>query len=280
MIMGASSGIGYAVAEALASRGVKVGLAARHTAPLEGLKDKYPDFVEYMQIDVTTPEATERMLTLASMMGGMDIYFHVAGIGYENPYLDPEREVEIVNTNAGGFARCISAAYRYFRDNKKGGQIAAITSVAGTKGIGRLSAYSSTKKFGQWYLDAIEQLSNSEETGVSFTDIRPGWVRTPLVDPDRKYPMEMTVEEVLLPIIKAIVRKERVAVIDWRWNLLVGAWRSIPNRLWTKMDVKISDPDVSLPTPAEQERHDNAMELAEELSTPEGRKRLKRRIKN
>lgn len=252
IIMGASSGLGYAVAEALASRGVKVGIAARHTAAMRALKEKYPDFVEYESIDVTHRDAGVKLLGLIDKVGGMDIYFHVAGIGYENVYLDPEREVEIINTNAAGFARMICCAYRYFRDKKKRGQIAAITSVAGTKGIGRLSAYSSSKKFGQWYLDALEQLANAEGAEISFTDIRPGWVRTPLVPDDRKFPMEMTVEYVLPLIIKAIVRKTRVAVIDWRWNALAMAWKGIPNAVWTKMKIKISDPDTPLPSEAAQ----------------------------
>ena len=57
VIMGASTGIGYAVAEALASRGVKVGVAARHTSSLKALKEKYPDFVEYQNVDVTKHDA-------------------------------------------------------------------------------------------------------------------------------------------------------------------------------------------------------------------------------
>ncbi len=81
--MGASSGMGYAFAEALASRGVKVGVAARHTESLAALKEKYPENVEYMSIDITDPDAKERLETLIGMLGGMYIYFHVAGIGYE-----------------------------------------------------------------------------------------------------------------------------------------------------------------------------------------------------
>ena len=256
IVMGASSGIGYAFAEALASRGIKIGVAARHTESLVALKEKYPGNVEYMSIDITDPDAKGRLETLIGMLGGMDIYFHVAGIGYENLYLDPEREVDMINTNAAGFARMICTAYRYFRDNNRQGQIAAVTSVAGTKGIGRMAAYSSTKKFGQWYLDALEQLSHAEGADISFTDIRPGWVRTPLIPDDRKFPMEMTVEQILPGIIKARVRQERVAVLDWRWNLLVGAWRTIPNAVWTKMKVNLSTPDSPLPTQAEQEKHD------------------------
>lgn len=238
VIVGASSGIGLAVAEALASRGVKVGLAARRTESLAELKTRFPGFVEFEEIDVTKSEAVEGLSRLVKKTGGMDIYFHVAGIGYENPGLDPEVEVRTVTTNAGGLARMVSAAYRYFRDNGIRGQIAALTSVAGTKGIGLMSAYSASKKFAQTYLVALEQLSHEEKAGVVFTDIRPGWVSTPLLQEGKKYPMEMSLEYVVPLIIKAIVRKERVAVIDWRWNIVVGLWRMIPNALWTKINYR------------------------------------------
>lgn len=247
IIMGASSGMGLATAEALASRGVRVGLAARHTKSLQALKKKYPDMVEYMAIDVTKPEAKGQLTELIVKLGGMDVYFHVAGIGYENLLLDPEREVEILETNACGFVRMVCAAYRYFRDNGIRGRIAAITSVAGTNGIGRLSAYSASKALDQKYLVALEQLSNAEGSGVKFTDIRPGWVDTPLLVPGDKYPLEMTTGYVVPQIIWAIAKAKRVHVIDWRWNIVVGLWRMIPNCLWVHMNFPISTPDQPIP---------------------------------
>lgn len=259
--MGASSGIGLALAETLASRGVKVGLAARHTATMEELKLKYPEFVEFSSIDVTKPAATDQLLELIGRLGGMDVYIHVAGVGYENVGLDPEREVQIIETNSCGFARMNCAAYRYFRDNGRKGQIAAITSVAGTNGIGHLSAYSSSKKFGQTYLVALEQLAREEKADVIFTDIRPGWVRTPLLLPEARYPMEMTLEYALPLILRAIAKKERVAYIDRRWGMLATAWKRIPNSLWVKMKVNISSPDANFPSRAEI---DNEIYNAEE----------------
>lgn len=243
VIMGASSGIGMACAEALASRGVPVGLAARNIRPLVQLKNKYPDFVEYADIDVTRPDAVRLLEELIGRLGGMDIYFHVAGIYRENPSLDPETEVEVFNTNTLGFVRCISAAYRYFRNNGIKGQIAAITSIAGTNGIGRISAYSASKAADSTWLTALEQLSNSTEAGISFTDIRPGWIRTPLLASGKKYPMTMTLDYVVPKVLKAIVRKKRVAVIDWRWDIVVGLWRIIPNCLYTHLDIPTSLPD-------------------------------------
>lgn len=249
VIMGASSGIGLHVAEALASRGVKVGLAARHTETLRELKNKYDGFVEYESIDVTKPSAVAKLNALIEKLGGMDIYFHAAGIGYSNLTLDPETEVKVIKTNAEGFARMLCAAYRYFYSNNISGQIAAITSVAGTKGIGRLTAYSSTKKFAQTYMVALEQLAHNEGADIAFTDIRPGWVRTPLLDSNVKYPMEMDVDYVVPQVLRAIVRRKRVAVIDWRWSIVVGLWRMIPNFVWTQLNVPLSDPEPALPTP-------------------------------
>ena len=141
----------------------------------------------------------------------------------------------MVATNAAGFARMLSTAYRYFRSEGKKGQIVGLTIVAGTNGIGQMSAYSSSKKFAQTYMVALEQLANKEGVDIKFTDIRPGWIRTPLLDPEKHYPMEMTLEYVVPKIIHAIVKHPRVAVIDWRYNLLVGLWRMIPNSIWTKM---------------------------------------------
>ncbi|MCM1291423.1 MAG: SDR family NAD(P)-dependent oxidoreductase [Prevotella sp.] len=237
VIMGASSGIGYGVAEAFAKRGVPVGLAARHIKPLEELQARYPDSIVYEKIDITHHTAAEHLQSLIDKLGGMDIYFHVSGIGSSNPTLNPEEEARILNTNVVGFARMVSAAYDYFRRNDIAGQIAAITSVAGTNGMGNLTAYSSSKRFDSTYLTALCQRAFHEKAAISVTDIRPGWVRTPLVDSDKKYPMEMTVEEVVPQIIEAIVKRRRVAVIDYRWRVLVALWQLIPDRIWTRLDI-------------------------------------------
>ncbi len=239
LIMGASSGIGRRVAEEFASRGIMVGVAARNKKALEELKKKYPETIEVEEIDINKKEAVEKMHNLIKKMGGMDIYFHASGIGYSNPEMDPEREANVVMTNACGFARMISAAYVYFREKGGKGEIVALTSVAGTNGIGQMAAYSASKKFDQTYLVALEQLAREEDVDIKFTDIRPGWVRTPLLSDDKSYPMEMTLDYVVPQIIRAIVKHPRVAVIDWRFNLLVGLWRLIPNALWTRMSLSV-----------------------------------------
>lgn len=240
--MGASSGIGFACAEALAKRGVKVGVAARRCANLKLLKDRYPEYVEYSEIDVTNPAATSQIEELIGRLGGMDIYFHVAGIGYSNPCLDPEKEVKIFETNTSGAVRCVCTAYRYFRNHHLRGHIAVLTSVAGTNGLGHLSAYSASKGGLQKWLVSLEQLSHNTKAGITFTDIRPGWIDTPLLQPGAEYPLCMSTEYVVPRILKAIIRKKRVAVVDWRWNIIAGLWRLIPNALYTRLNIPATLP--------------------------------------
>lgn len=237
--MGASSGIGLAVARALLSADVKIGLAARRTEEFKILKEQYPDKVEYESIDVTDRHATVQLDKLIKKVGGMELYIHCSGIGSANPELDPDAELKMVDVNVAGFTRMISAAFRYFRNNHVKGQIAAITSVAGTRGIADMSAYSASKSFDQAYLTALDQLSRRERLGITITDIRPGWTATPLIRPDGHYPMLMTTPYVTARVLRAIALKKRVAVIDWRWNIVVGLWRLLPRALWTRVPMRV-----------------------------------------
>lgn len=248
VIMGATSGIGLNVAEKLVQKGWRVGLAGRKDEVMQTLAEKYPDKVVWRHIDVTRPEAGASLRKLVDKLGGMETYFHVAGIGYENDALDPALETATLRTNVTGFTRMVDEAFRYFRDERKGrGQIAAITSVAGTNGVGRLASYSASKAFQQTYLKALNQLSNIQGLHIRFTDIRPGWVRTPLLDADKEYPVSMTLPYAVPLIVKALRRKKRVAVIDWRWNIIVGLWRLIPDWLWVRLPIRVD----TLATPAQ-----------------------------
>ena len=240
VIMGATSGIGLRVAEMYAPAGWTVGVAGRKDGVMKELSSRFPGRVEWQHIDITRREAPAKLKELIGKLGGMDIYLHVSGIGFENPALNTDHETETVRTNAVGFTRMVAAAFKHFRDNGGKGQIAAVTSVAGTKGIGELASYSATKKFQQTYLEALEQLANMQGLRISFTDIRPGWIRTPLLKADREYPMTMELEAVAPMVVRAVRKRIRVAVIDCRWAVGYFFWRLIPRWLWVRIPVSVS----------------------------------------
>ena len=240
VILGATSGIGLEIAKLYIAAGWQVGAAGRRTENLEALRAAAPDRVKIRSIDITAPEAEELLLRLIADLGGCDLLLHCAGIGYNNPQLDAAREIATAETNTVGFTRIMDTAFDYFR-KQGGGHLAAISSIAGTKGLGAAAAYSASKRYQNTYLDALAQLSRMQRLDFRITDIRPGWIRTPLLDPREKYPMLMQLSYVVPRIIRALWRRRRVAVIDWRWNILVGLWRLIPNALWVHLRIPVGD---------------------------------------
>ncbi len=236
IIIGATSGIGHEVAKGYLKLGWRVGVAGRRQTALEEFQAIAPDKVEIQSLDVTQADATDKLQLLIEKLGGMDLFFLSSGIGFQNIDLKAEIEINTAKTNVEGFIRMVTAAFQYFKE-QRGGHLAVISSIAGTKGLGAAPAYSATKRFQNTYIDALAQLSRMEKLGISFTDIRPGFVETALLK-DGNYPLLMKADRVASHIINALNRKKRVAVIDYRYAVLVFFWKMIPLWLWERLPIK------------------------------------------
>lgn len=237
VIVGATSGIGYEIALLLLQEGWKVGVSGRRKENLEALQALYPEQVCIRPFDIRLPGAEKELEALIDAVGGMDLFLQSSGIGFQNYTLDPEIELNTLETNGTGFARMVTYAFRYFL--KKGsGHLAAISSIAGTKGLGIAPAYSATKRFQNTYLDALEQLAHMHQIPILFTDIRPGFVATGLLNDGKRYPLLMTPAYAARKIVSALHRKKRVAVIDYRYRILVFFWRLIPAWLWKRLPIR------------------------------------------
>ena len=237
IIIGATSGIGREVALIYIAQGWKVGVAGRREAELESLRAKYPEQVYAQTLDVTQEDAPEKLHALIEQVGGMDVFLLSSGIGKQNPTLETGLELATAATNVEGFIRMTNAAFHYF-EQQGHGHLAVISSIAGTKGLGAAPAYSATKGFQNIYMDALDQLARMKKLNIQFTDIRPGFVATPLLNNQKKYPMLMEAPIVALDIVSAIEKKKRVAIIDWKFRLLVGFWRLIPKWIWLRLPIR------------------------------------------
>ncbi len=235
-MVGATSGIGLEVARLLWNQGSTVGIAGRREERLLAFKKECGERVEYFPIDVTASDASERLVALIEKIGGADTIILCAGVGSQNLGLDPEVELQTVETNVVGFTRMATAAFCYFW-SVGGGHIAVISSIAGTKGLGVAAAYSASKRFQNTYIESLAQLSSMQGCNVCFTDIRPGFVDTDLLK-SGKFPMLMRPERVAQQIVRALKRRRHVVVIDWRYRILVVFWRLIPRCLWVRLKVK------------------------------------------
>lgn len=282
IVMGATSGIGMEVASLLAQRGWQVGIAGRRVERLEevkrntnqiisektkvsqkwniseGVKASRGEIICYQQIDVTSADAPTLLQKLIEKLGGMDLYFHSSGIGWQNYSLDFEKEMKTVETNGLGFVRMVDTAFNWFAqqsqeqdkgqelrleqksDKSKGNdtyRIACITSIAGTKGLGAAPAYSATKRFQNHYLECLTQQAYMRHLPIAITDIRPGFVKTDLIA-GSNYPLQLTPQEVAQQIVNAIEQGKAVKTIDWKYSILVSLWRMIPRWIWTRLTIK------------------------------------------
>ena len=257
IVMGATSGIGMEVAKQLAAKGWQVGIAGRRIERLQTLISDNKTTLQsggtisdnkatpqggitcYQQIDVTSAEAPSLLLELIDKLGGMDLYFHSSGIGWQNNSLDIEKELKTVETNGLGFTRMVDTAFNWFathHQNNSKARIACITSIAGTKGLGAAPAYSATKRFQNHYLECLSQQARMRHLPIAITDIRPGFVKTDLIA-GSSYPLQLKSEDVAKHIVNAIENGEEVKVIDWRYDILVFLWRLIPRWLWTRLRI-------------------------------------------
>lgn len=237
VIVGATSGIGLETAKRFIGKGWRVGVAGRRIEPLEELHALAPDRVEYQTLDVTSDDAPQRLEELIERLGGMELYLHCSGIGYRNIELDPALEVATLRTNGEGFVRMVTAAFGWFRAHG-GGHLAVISSIAGTRGLGAAPAYSASKRMQNTYLEALEQLARMEAIPIRFSDIRPGFVATPLLAAEPRYPMLMPTDLVAKKIFRVLQKPRRRVVIDARYALLVTLWRLIPQGLWVRLKVR------------------------------------------
>ena len=239
IVMGATSGIGYEVAKVLAKRGWRVGVAGRKEDILAQMVDGTDGIVAYEVIDVTTPDAVDGLHRLIDKMGSMDMYFHSSGIGYQNTELDADKELRTIETNCLGMARLTGEAFRYFEQHPEiEGQIAVISSIARTKGLGAAPAYSASKRFTSHYLESLSQLKTIKGIqNIHISDIRPGFVKTPLIE-GSNFPMQLDAGKVAVSIVEGLERRKPVITVNWLYRLLVFFWQMIPRFIWIRMKIK------------------------------------------
>ena len=141
VVTGASSGIGAAVAHALAEAGARVAIGARRV-------DKLPDRAGLyaFDLDVTERESCERFVERAlADLGGLDILVNNAGLGLgRDPFWESndEDEATVIETNVLGLMRMTRLCLPHIRD---GGHIVNIGSIAGRQAYENAAVYVASK---------------------------------------------------------------------------------------------------------------------------------------
>lgn len=187
LITGGSSGLGLALAHALAARGDTVALLARDARKLEAaaeaVRAKKPGAsVHTVACDVQDVAALEAAMGLVvGSMGGLDVLVNSAGILREGYFeaLDLATHREVMDINYFGTLNAIRAALPHLRNSRRG-RIVNIASVAGLTGVFGYTAYCASKH-------ALVGLTESlrfelEPQGLVVKLVCPGEFDSPMVD--------------------------------------------------------------------------------------------------
>ena len=230
-IVGASSGIGAAVARRLMVLGARVALSARSTGDLERLAESRAGDALVLPLDVTDAAAVAPALQrIVTAWGGVDLALLCAGS--HQPVraweLDAAAARRLVDVNLNGVINCLPPLVAQLLA-QKGGGIAVVSSVAGYGGLPTALVYGATKA----------ALINMAETlyldlaprGLGVYVINPGFVRTPLTDRNT-FPMPALISagEAANEIITGLERGRFEIHFPRRFTLWLKLLRLLPYR--------------------------------------------------
>jgi NAD(P)-dependent dehydrogenase (short-subunit alcohol dehydrogenase family) len=237
-VVGASSGIGAAVARELVSRGSTVAISARRD---EQLRQVSAGDMLVVPLDVTDAAAVAAAAArVRDELGPIDLAVLSAGYWKQ---MDPthwdtqvfDRHLQV---NLAGMSNSIAAVLPDMLRRRHGG-IAGVASVAGYRGLAGSEAYGATKAA---QINLLESLRvHLARSGVRVTTICPGFVRTELTD-GNPFPMPFIIEadQAARSICDGLEHGRTEIVFPARMALLMKTARLVPARAWTALWARTS----------------------------------------
>ena len=158
IVIGASSGIGFALTQALLERSFAVGACSRHLEPLQILQERFSEErCVLRRIDVTELDEASRTLdALIRQLGDVHLIILNAGVGHLNPDLNWKLEEEIIRTNVLGFTALACVATKYFEQQGEG-RLVGTSSISALRGSRHATSYAASKAYISNYLEGLNQ---------------------------------------------------------------------------------------------------------------------------
>jgi short-subunit dehydrogenase len=237
LLTGASSGIGGAVASIIASKGAVVGLLARRRAELESLAASIESAggkARVFACDVTDAEAVQSAADLLfEEFGRIDVMIANAGIGGNNREtreIRADAVTKVININLIGAVNSVAAVLPRMLENGSG-QLVAVSSLAGFRGLPKSAAYSGSKAGMTAFFESLRV--DFKGRGVDVTIIQPGFIKTPLTAGRKnKLPFLLELEDGASRIVRAIERRNTFYAFPWQLATIVRFARYLPASIY------------------------------------------------
>ena len=241
VVIGASSGIGAAIARRLAAEGYVVASLARSKTDLDKLcTEVNKAFGETRALayenDVTEtskiPPAFQRLL---KDLGGIDALIYVAGVmpKIERDEFNLDKDRAMIETNLMGAIAWLGAGAALFQ-RMKTGKLVGISSVAGDRGRVLNPAYNASKAGLDAYLEALR--NRLTRHGVHVLTVKPGFVDTEMLKASRSPKFGViSPDRVAAGVWAAMRGGKQLVYLPWYWRWIMFIVRSVPSFIFRRL---------------------------------------------
>ncbi len=234
-IIGASSGIGAALASELAARGATLILSARREEQLQKIADTLEGSHIVCPLDVTDYAALEDASSwIAGEVGTIDRIIFMAAIYQPGSItsIEPSFIAKMVEVNLTGALNVSRIALERL-SRQPSGQLTLCASVAGYAGLPNSQPYSATKAA---IINLAETLANDAPEHINIKLISPGFVRTPMTDKnDFEMPMRIEPDDAAKHIANNLTSKKFEIHFPKRFTYFVKFIASLP--YWLQLPI-------------------------------------------
>ena len=177
-IVGASEGLGRALAHKLSRAGVELVLSARSEDRLKSLVDELPGKASYVPVDVADLKAVE---AARAKVGVIDGVVYLAGVYWpmESDAWDNERAEAMADINYLGASRVVGSVMKDFTDRDHG-HIVVTSSLTAFRGLPGTIGYTASKAAVMSLAECM--YADLRKTGVHVQVVNPGFIKTQLTE--------------------------------------------------------------------------------------------------
>jgi short-subunit dehydrogenase len=242
IIVGASSGIGAALARKLAAQGYQLALVARRADLLQQIcaeinQHNQPQQARPYPHDVLDFASTPALLQqITADLGGLDLFIYNAGAMFPShaEKYNADEDITMLQVNAAGaMAWLAPVADRMVR--AKCGQIVGIGSIAGDRGRRGAPGYNASKAALQTYLEGLR--NRVSRFGVTVTTIKPGQVETDMLKNAEQVRGPISATRAAHLIWEAIRNRKQTAYIPGKWGIISLVLTHIPSFLFRRLNL-------------------------------------------